>query len=190
MKSIKLASALTVAVVAGTVGLSSISANAATAPQTSTGKVTFTAGDLTLDQVPSFDFGTQQIKVQDQDYNAQAQSEVKVTDLRGSSAGWTVTVTAGKLKAGAKELKGAQVSLANGVTTNTNNETITAPNATLTPDQSVKVMNAAAGNGNGETTGTWQNTDVQLHVPGASTKSAEQYTADLTWTLTDAPVAP
>ncbi|EJE4072680.1 TPA: WxL domain-containing protein, partial [Enterococcus faecalis] len=28
---------------------------------------------------------------------------------------------------------------------------------------------------------------VKLHVPGTSTKSAEQYTADLTWTLTDAP---
>ena len=186
----KLASALTVVAVAGTVGLSTISAHAATTPQNSTGKVTFTAGDLTLDKVPNFDFGTQQIKAQDQNYNAQAQSEVKVTDLRGSSAGWTVTVTAGKLKAGAKELVGAQVSLANGAVANTNSETVTAPNVTLTPDQSVKVMNAAAGNGNGETTGTWQGTDVQLHVPGASTKSAGQYTADLTWTLTDAPVAP
>lgn len=190
MKSMKLASALTVVAVAGTVGLSTISAHAATTPQNSTGKVTFTAGDLTLDKVPNFDFGTQQIKAQDQNYNAQAQSEVKVTDLRGSSAGWTLTVTAGKLKNGAKELVGAQVSLANGTVANTSNETVTATDTTLTPEQSVKVMNAAAGNGNGVTTGTWQTAGVKLHVPGASAKSAVQYTSDLTWTLTDAPVAP
>lgn len=53
--------------------------------------MTFTAGDLTLDKVPSFDFGTQQITTQDQDYDAQVQSKVQVTDLRGSSSGWTLT---------------------------------------------------------------------------------------------------
>ena len=186
MKSMKVAGALTVAMIVGGIGFSSISADAV-APQNSTGKVTFTAGDLTLDKVPSFDFGTQQITTQDQDYDAQAQSEVQVTVLRGSSAGWTLTVTAGKLKAGVKELTGAQVSLASGVVANSSNETVTASDTTLTPEQSVKVMNAAAGNGNGVTTGTWQTTGVKLHVPGASAKSAEQYTADLTWTLTDAP---
>lgn len=192
MKSMKLASALTVTAIVGTFGISSITANAATAPapQNSTGKVTFTAGDLTLDKVPNFDFGTQQITAQDKDYDAQSQSAVGVTDLRGSSAGWTLTVTAGKLKAGAKELVGSQVSLANAAVTNSNGETVTASDTTLTPDQSVKVMNAAAGNGNGVTESTWQNTGVKLHVPGTSSKSAAQYTADLVWTLTDAPVAP
>ena len=186
MKLVKVVNALTVAMIAGGIGFSSISADAV-APQNSTGKVTFTAGDLTLDKVPSFDFGTQQITTQDRDYDAQAQSEVQVTDLRGSSVGWTLTVTAGKLKAGMKELAGAQVSLTNGTVVNTSNETVTASDTTLTPEQSVKVMNAAAGNGNGVTTGTWQTTGVKLHVPGTSTKSAEQYTANLTWTLTDAP---
>ncbi|MCU2243125.1 WxL domain-containing protein [Enterococcus faecalis] len=188
MKSMKLTNALLVAVIAGGIGFSSIYADAV-APQNSTGKVTFTAGDLTLDKVPSFDFGTQQITAQDHDYDAQAQSEVQVTDLRGSSAGWTLTVTAGKLKAGMKELTGAQVSLANGVVTNSSDETVTASDASLIPEQSVKVMNAAAGNGNGVTTGNWQTTDVKLHVPGATAKSAEQYTTDLTWTLTDAPAS-
>jgi hypothetical protein len=188
MKSMKLISALTVATIAGTFGISSITANAATS-QNTTGKVTFIAGDLKLDKVPNFDFGQQQISTQDEEYDAQGESEVGVTDLRGSSAGWSLTVTAGKLKSGAKELVGSQVSLANAAVTNSNGETVTAQNIDLTPDQSVKVMNAAVGNGNGVTKSTWQGTDVKLHVPGTSTKSAEAYTTDLVWTITDAPTS-
>lgn len=72
----------------------------------------------------------------------------------------TNRVTAGKLKAGVKELTGAQVSLASGEVANSSNETVTASDTALTPEQSVKVMNAAVGNGNGVTTGTWQTTGV------------------------------
>lgn len=189
MKSMKLTSALTVAMIAGGIGFSSISADAVE-NQTSTGKVTFTPGELTLDKVPSFDFGTQQITTQPKDYDAQEQSKVQVTDLRGSSAGWTLTVTAGKLKTTSmKELVGAEIRLHSGQTSDNNNgETVIIPDTIyLIPEQSEKVMNAAAGNGNGVTTGTWQSSDVKLFVPGTTTKSAEQYTADLTWTLTDAP---
>ncbi|MEQ6114264.1 WxL domain-containing protein [Enterococcus faecalis] len=90
MKSMKLTSALTVVMIAGVVGFSLIYADAV-APQQTIGKATFTAGDLTLDKVPSFDFGTQQITTQDQDYDSQAQSEVQMTDLCDSSSGWTLT---------------------------------------------------------------------------------------------------
>lgn len=186
MKSMKVEKIFIVAMIVGGSGFSSISADAV-APKNSIGKVTFTAGDLTLDKVPSFDFGSQKITIQDQDYNAQEKSEVQVTDLRGSSVGWTLTVTAGKLKAGMKELTGSQVSLANGSVVNTNNETVTVLNTTLTPNQAVKVMEATVGNGNGVTIGNWKKTDVNLHVPGSSEKSVAQYTADLTWTLADAP---
>ncbi|MBO1103943.1 WxL domain-containing protein [Enterococcus faecalis] len=188
MKSMKLTSALTVAMIAGGIGFSSISADAV-APQQTTGKVTFTPGELTLDKVPSFDFGTQQITTQTKDYDAQEQSKVQVTDLRGSSAGWTLTVTAGKLKTTSmKELVGTQIVLQTGQASNNNGEAVIIPDTIyLNPEQSEKVMNATAGNGNGVSTGTWQSSDVKLFVPGTTTKSAEQYTADLTWTLTDAP---
>lgn len=189
MKSMKLTSSLTVAMIAGGIGFSSISADAAPQNQNSTGKVTFTAGDLTLDQVPDFNFGAQEIKATTETYGAQDESKVQVTDLRGSSAGWNLTVTAGKLKtASMKELVGAQVTLHSGQANNDNGETVTVTDGILTPDSAVKVLDAANGQGNGVSTGTWAaNTGVTLEVPGTSAKSAEQYTADLTWTLTDAP---
>lgn len=185
MKSKKLFSVLTVAVVTGGIGLSSISADAE--EKLSDGRVTFLPGALTLDKVPSFDFGLQQITTQDQLYNAVTKSEVQVTDLRGSSLGWTLTLTAGKLKAGMKELAGAQLSLKQGKVVNSWNEIVTILKADLIPTQSVKIMNAEAGRGSGVTTGTWETTDVRLDVPGNIAKSAEQYVAELTWTLTDAP---
>ncbi|EIR4022316.1 WxL domain-containing protein [Enterococcus faecalis] len=190
MKSMKLTSALTVAMIAGGIGFSSISANAAPQNQNSTGEVTFIPGNLTLDAVPDFDFGQQQITAQDKNYNAQSASEVQVTDLRGSSAGWELTVNATQLESNGKALTGSQINLTNGVGTNNNGETVTFSNSVLVPSTEVKVMSAAQNNGNGISKGTWQATDVTLHVPGTTTKAAGQYTATLTWTLKDVPTAP
>lgn len=190
MKKTKIAKTLMVMGFIGFIGFSSDSAFAASENQNSTGEVTFTAGDITLDEVPNFNFGQQQISTVNKDYDAQQQSKIQVTDLRGSSAGWNLTVTADKLTAGSKELDGAQVSLANGAIVNSSNETINAADVTLTPTQAVKVMDAATNSGNGVTTGTWTPTDVKLFVPGSSTKSATKYSANLTWTLTDAPLIP
>lgn len=192
MVSKKLTSvAVAMAVIAGGIGISSISVHAATQNQNSTGKVTFTEGELTLDQVPNFDFGSQQIKSTTETYGTQSESKVQVTDLRGSSQGWNLTVTAGKLKTSSmEELAGAQVTLHSGVSANNNGETVNVTNGVLTPESAVKVLDAASGHGNGVSTGTWAaNTGVTLEVPGTSTKKAAQYTADLIWTLTDAPVS-
>lgn len=189
MKAIKLIGALTLTLAAGGMGLFSPSVNAATVDKSSQGEVTFTPGTLTLDQVPNFDFGTQNISAENQTYGAQDESVIKVTDLRGSSAGWNLTVTATNLKTSTnKVLNGAQITLNGGSTTNTSNETVTATDGVLTPNTAVKVLDAASGQGNGVSVGTWgQTTGVTLDVPGTAAKSAEQYTADLTWTLTDAP---
>lgn len=189
MKLLKLPTVLTIVAVAGGIGLSSTSVSAATQDESSEGEVTFTAGALTLDQVPSFDFGNQNISAETQTYGAQSESVVKVTDLRGTSAGWNLTVTATDLKMGPSTfLTGAQITLSNGSTTNTSNETVTATNGVLTPNSAVRVLDAANGAGNGVSTGTWaQTTGVTLEVPGSTSKSVGKYSADLTWTLTDAP---
>ncbi|HAQ0508468.1 TPA: WxL domain-containing protein [Enterococcus faecium] len=189
MKLLKLPTVLTIAAVAGGIGLSSTSVSAATQDKSSQGEVTFTAGALTLEQVPSFDFGNQSISAEDQTYGAQSESVVRVTDLRGTSAGWNLTVTATDLKMDPSTvLTGAQIKLSNGNATNTSNETVTATNGVLTPNSAVKVLDAASGEGNGVSTGTWaQTTGVTLDVPGSTSKSVGKYSADLTWTLTDAP---
>ena len=196
MKSITLKSmsALALTLVAGGALTITATTPVAAAVQSSssstTGKVKFTAGDLTLDKVPEFDFGTQQISTTDQNYAATAEGVTKITDLRGDGKGWELTVTATELKAGAKTLENAQMSLENGTTANTNGETVTANNAVLVPNKAAKVFSAAATNGNGESTLTWDKANAKLFVPGKSTKSAEEYTATLTWTLADAPTAP
>jgi hypothetical protein len=187
MKPMKLASALIAAAIAGTFGISSITANAAMEQKT-TGKVTFTAGDLTLDKVPNFDFGQQPISTENKLYGTTTESEVQITDLRGTSKGWGLTVKSTKLTASGKELKGAQISFKGGKASNSNTETINVEDlSTLIPETAVKVVFAEGGSGSGISTITWDKSGVRLYVPGSSTKSSEQYTADLTWTLTDTP---
>ncbi|EOB3445462.1 WxL domain-containing protein [Enterococcus faecalis] len=190
MKSMKLTSALTVAMIAGGIGFSSISANAVE-NQTSTGKVTFTAGALTLDAVPTLDFGDQAITTADQVYNAKSESVATVTDLRGSSAGWNLTVKQEtQLKtAQSEELQGAQLKLASGTLETESNDTATVSNGTLVPTVALKVLDASAGQGNGTFSAKWATTGATLDVPGSTTKLAKAYTADLTWTLTDAPAS-
>ncbi|MBO1103944.1 WxL domain-containing protein [Enterococcus faecalis] len=187
MKSVKLTNVLTVAVVVGGIGFSSTSVYAVD-PQVTTGKVTFTPGDLTLDKVPNFDFGQQPISTQDKLYGTTTKSEVQITDLRGTSTGWGLTVKSTKLAASGKELKGAQISFKGGKASNSNTEAINVVDeSTLIPETATKIVFAEAGSGNGISKIAWDESGVRLFVPGSSTKSAEQYTADLTWTLTDAP---
>ena len=194
MKSLNLksTSALALALIAGGVVATAtpVAAAVQSSPSSTTGKVEFTAGDLTLNQVPNFDFGTQNILSTDQTYTATADGETKITDLRGDGNGWELTVKATELTAGGKTLKNAQMSLENGTTANTNSETVTATDAVLVPNTAAKVFSAAANNGNGESTLTWDKANAKLFVPGTSTKSAAEYTATLTWTLADAPTAP
>lgn len=158
--------------------------------QTSTGHVTFSPGALSLDAVPNFDFGQQDITAVDKTYHANSEVVVTVTDLRGSSVGWNLTVKQdGQLKtAQNEELVGAELSLANGVIETNSVDTANISNGKLIPGgAALKVLDASAGQGNGSFSAKWGTSGVTLEVPGASTKLAKSYTANLTWTLTDAP---
>ncbi len=178
-----------ITLIVGGTCLFSVSVNADTQNQTSQGQITFAPGALTLDQVPSFDFGTQNISVQNQTYGATQNSIVRITDLRGTAAGWNLTVKATELQTSSgKKLDGAQITLNNGSAINTSNTPPTVIDGVLTPNSAVQVLSAPAGVGDGATAASWiQGTGVTLDVPGSSSKTAEQYTAELTWTLTDAP---
>ena len=193
MKSLNLksTSALALALIAGGVVAT---ATPVSADQT-TGTVQFTAGNLefgdgTGQTVPSFDFGLNAITTQDKTYNTTAGGILAVTDLRGSNAGWKVTVAQqNQLKTVNNDmLTGASLTLDAGTVTNTNGEDPANTAITLTPDgSSVEVLKAEAGKGNGISKLTWGTDKAKLFVPGSTTKKAAQYTATLEWTLSDSP---
>lgn len=157
--------------------------------QNTEGKVTFLPGELTLDKVSSFDFGQQPISKEDRLYGTKTKSEIQITDLRGTSEGWQLTVKATPLMtSSAQVLKGAQISFKGGKVSNSNSETVTVVDEQeLIPENTVKIISASEGNGSGLSTVSWDESGVRLFVPGNSTKNATEYTASLTWTLTDSP---
>ena len=200
MKSLcfKSTSVLALALIAGGVLVTTAATSVSAAEQKdSTGQVEFAKGDIhfgedgvTGEGVPSFDFGQQKITTENQTYTAKEDGVLKVTDLRGTGAGWKVTVTqqAQLTTDDNDELTGAQLSLLNATVKNTNNEVPTAAtDVTLTPEVASTVLTADVDKGNGLSTLTWSKDNSKLSVPGQTTKKAKQYTATLEWTLADTP---
>lgn len=191
-----------------------------------------TQGPLSIDYASSLDFGTNKISSKDETYFARAQkyaldatgapthadtpNYVQVSDLRGSNAGWTLTVTQAAdfestTATDHNTLTGAEVTLASPVTAS-NAAGITAPdvidNITLTPGSASLVMSAKDKAGAGTWVDRWGTVEtvkekqadgtevdvnvtkaVSLAVPGATPKDAVQYTATLNWNLSDVPGA-
>jgi hypothetical protein len=168
-----------------------------------------TAGPLSIDFASSFDFGTQKITSSDMTYNAVAQTfadgttgpnYVQVTDNRGTLAGWSLSVTqnaqfsTGGTGVGST-LDGAQMTLDNGniasVSATPADQSVAS--TTLIPGaQSGTILGATDGSGAGTNLLDFGDTStadssVSIKVPGATTKLAQAYTTDLTWTLSDTP---
>lgn len=181
-----------------------------------------TAGPLSLDYASSWNFGEQKITTKDKIYYANTQkvtdpavgpdpyevaNYVQVTDLRGTLAGWSVSVKQnGQFKtAEGATLEGAQIQLNNGT-----HETASASAAPGTVQETItlaadgngsaaNVMAAATQQGGGTHILRFGSNDgatpkessmaqgVQLTVPGRTEKLAKQYTTKLTWTLSDVP---
>ncbi|MCL2114537.1 MAG: WxL domain-containing protein [Streptococcaceae bacterium] len=168
-----------------------------------------TPGPLSIDFASSFDFGIQEITSSDMTYNAAAQklsdgttrpNYVQVTDNRGTLAGWNLSVTqeeqfsTGDTGVGS-ELSGASMTLGNGhiVSASANPADKFAASTTLVPGtQSGIILGASDGVGTGtnllvfgdEST---EASSVTLAVPGSTTKLAQGYSTNLTWTLSDTP---
>lgn len=193
--SFKSTSALALALIASGV-VATATPVSADQTQTTTATVGFTAGNLefgdgTGQTVPSFDFGQQDITAKDNTYDVVTAGALKVSDLRGTGAGWNVTVKqqAQLATATGAELTGAVLKFNNATTSNSSNETVTFHAGDLTPGTASRVFDAQANNGNGTSTLAFAGgtSDAQLHVPGATPKKSEAYTATLEWTLTDSP---
>lgn len=179
-----------------------------------------TAGPLSIDYVSNFHFGNQLISAEDRTYNVKLDviktadgknveraPFVQVTDKRGSNNGWTLQVQQKTpfLTSGAKELKGAYLSLMNPVVKTTKDNQAAPPEAEakkiiLTPGKSGSaggaqtVLTAKRNTGMAtwiESFGNNQSgpSSVQLFVPGISEKIKDAtYSAILTWILVDSPV--
>ncbi|MFB5176162.1 WxL domain-containing protein [Latilactobacillus sakei] len=118
-------------------------------------------------------------------------AKATVQDIRGTAAGWTLTVAqnAQFKTSDDTELTGAQITIKTPTLD-------TASTATATVDQSLvlttdntahKIMGAAAGEGNGTAIADMNTGSVTLDVPGKTVKVAKDYTTMLTWNLADAP---
>ncbi|MDT1957069.1 WxL domain-containing protein [Carnobacterium divergens] len=174
-----------------------------------------TAGPLSIDFASSFGFDKQKITTKDEVYNAKAQmlsdgtlrpNYLQVTDKRGGAKGWTIQVKQETQLTSAtskNKLDGALISIANGeaVSASTSkvpsvlNATGQKLNLSINADGegvSQEIMAAKANEG----AGTWvyrfgdnttKDTSVTLSVPGSTTKYAEEYAAEVTWTLADIP---
>lgn len=131
---------------------------------------------------------------------------VQITDNRGNSQGWHLTVS--RTEFSGKDAAGKEQILA-GATLTLNNQSIFGPDGVTAPTSSEgqtvlinnvseNLMSAAQGAG----TGSWQlvfgqkaadgtlveNTGVKLNIPAsAQPKAKVNYVSNLTWTLTDAP---
>ena len=199
--SFKSTSALALALIAGGV-VATATPVSADQTKTTTATVEFTAGTIDIvdpdhpndpmhPAVPSFDFGTQDITTDNKTYNAVTAGTLTVSDLRGTGAGWNVTVTQqAQLKTAANdELTGAVLKLTNATTSNSYNETVNFTAADLTPGTASRVFDAPVNNGNGTSRLKFADasSDAQLEVPGSTVKKAAAYTAILEWTLTDSP---
>lgn len=153
-------------------------------------------GALTLDHVSNIQFGTQKIMSGNTTYNAKNKDPfVQVSDKRGTGEGWSLTAKASEFKSDSGEvLTGAILSFKNGqVKSHTSNVSTppTANDVVFDNTDSKVLMLAEVDAGRG----TWldvfsgtegDNSNVQLNVLAGSA-DAQNYTATMTWELSDAP---
>jgi hypothetical protein len=184
-------------VVAGLLGTSTVVANAADTD--STGDVTFSSGTLSLSVTDNtnLSFGSNTISTTDTTLNASTTPTVEVSDLRGTNAGWSLTVAQGQQFNTATDASGsvltnaaltvASTKVSSDSTVNTGNATLTpgTTSGTTTNGAAGTVASASDGDGNGISTFTFGSST--LAVPGATTKLAKAYTTTLTWNLGDTP---
>ncbi|WP_347301158.1 WxL domain-containing protein [Dolosigranulum savutiense] len=161
-------------------------------PQPNEGK-TGDTGPLTLDYVTNLDFGTHAVSIAEQTYTAtnDPQPFTQVTDRRGTSTGWTLTVQAATFQSnGQNTLPGASLTFENGTTASNLNgldaPRVNSPINVTTGGNAVNVTVANVGQGRGTWITRWSKDDVKLTIPqGTATEGT--HTSQLTWTLSDAP---
>ncbi|WP_170922963.1 hypothetical protein A5821_001256 [Enterococcus sp. 7F3_DIV0205] len=156
-------------------------------------------GLLTIDRVPNVKFGEVNISGSDQvEYAMNENPYTQVTDVRGTSAGWTLYVKADPFVSSKKdELKGATLSLKSStIASKSTGKVITPPkgfNVSLTATNQ-KILMADKNSGEGTWMQTWKKADadeknqnIQLAILAGTAKANTTYTTTIYWELQDAP---
>lgn len=116
---------------------------------------------------------------------------VEVGDVRGTNAGWTLSVSSEQLANADKSetLKGAAISLGAGVVSLGNSSTANPALSSAITDTTTSgvVLGAKADAGAGVTVDNIKKENVKLTVPVGSAKADIAYASTLTWTLSDTP---
>lgn len=154
-------------------------------------------GPLTIDYISNIQFGKKEIKSGDTVYNSQNENPfVQVTDKRGTGEGWELMAqTSGFKTSAGKQLKGAELTFANGeIKTrpgNVSNPAV-AHDVTFENEDAKLFMSADKDAGRG----TWidvfsgehgNNDKIKLKVLEGSADANVEYTAKINWTLSNAP---
>lgn len=154
--------------------------------------VTFLPGELLLEEMSSFGFGSHIINAANQKYPVlESKVYLNVLDLRGTGLGWKITAKGGTFNAPANSLPGTVIELSGGVAVPAsagNPSPNVTQNITLDMDGSASspIAAAQAGTGLGIWSIEWNGSNVKLSVPeGIGTVGT--HTATITWTLAIAP---
>ena len=151
-------------------------------------------GDLRIDYMSKIDFGKQTISGKTETYTAEKPAlttEVQVSDLRGTGAGWNLQVSYDTEKPGFtsedKTLNGAELTLPVGTpeTAEDNSSAAPATSKVVVNNDAQNIMSAAANTGLGTWADEMEPGNVTLKVPSGNLVG--DYTATLVWTLSDAP---
>lgn len=146
-----------------------------------------------LVKAPVFDFGSTKIGSEALSLQAESVDSPLQVNNPGKLAGWNVTLagTAFKNADASKTLTGADLILNGVVSPEDNaNQSVAPTTGSLTVNDAAQPIFTAAANAG---IGNWLNTfeagspAATLNIPQGNV--ADTYTADLTWTLTDAPSA-
>lgn len=164
------------------------------ADPTSTATVTFTAGTLSMANLPNLDFGsTHTIQATTTDYSVTSNATLQILDLRGNGAGWSLSAKLSPFQNSASNpsLQGASISLGTiGVAPLNGTANLNLPVASTTPvltsdNTLVRLVNAVSGKGLGVWGATLSTSDVKLNVLGGTAQTGAN-TATITWVLGDA----
>lgn len=175
---------------------------------TSTAQFTATAGNLTLDRVPDMNFGETNVEdlvngttlnykdssvtQLDNAKDGQLQNQMKVTDYRGSNAGWTLSANAGAFTNDSDSSVMNVTSLsftADGATIGTSSDANSALSTNSFSGSDTQVWGATAGNGAGVNTADVKANGATLVTAATPRATAGTYRAPITWTLSAAPSA-
>ncbi|KZU93604.1 extracellular protein [Lactiplantibacillus plantarum] len=162
-------------------------------------------GGLSLIYVSNkLDFGSHEIDVLNPETYTAAETDsdlsglwnkkavTEVSDVRGSNAGWTLSVAGSSLTGtDGSVMKGATLQLPKGTVTNsgaTNNGVQSTEALNVLDGNSATVLSAAKDHGAGVTVDQIDPSNVKLTVP-ANTAKAQGYQTTLNWSLSDTPAS-